>query len=244
MNNVTVVNNLTVSGTTTLDDLTVNGNATIGNISFNDLTVAGTSTFDDNVVFSGDLATVNLTNGLTIYTPAGSAGDTLSIRNFITRCVFNNSEFKCVSHANGAGTRLRLQGTTTGEVMIGRSGVARVGSGTTPNASFFLTVGGTIQAPIFNAGTYFWTPTGSYYLNTDMKMYQIADAFNSLNIITSQKINFSLQSNKEADPTTGTIALQINDATNIVMNRPVMNNQTIYSLGDITTEGKLLAQGT
>ena len=28
------------------------------------------------------------------------------------------------------------------------------------------------------------------------------------------------------------------------MNRPVLNNQTIYSLGDITTEGNLLAQGT
>ena len=89
-----------------------------------------------------------------------------------------------------------------------------------------------------------FVPAGSINVNSAMKMYQRADAYDSLNIITSQQINFSLQSNKEADPTTGSIALQINDATNIVMNRPVMNNQTIYSLGDITTEENLLAQGT
>ena len=35
----------------------------------------------------------------------------------------------------------------------------------------------------------------------------------------------------------------MNDATKIVMNRPAMNNQTIYWLGDTTTEGSLLAQG-
>ena len=66
MNNATVANNSVVSGTTTLDDLAVNGNATISNISFSGLTVAGISTADHSVVFNGDLATVNLTNGLTI----------------------------------------------------------------------------------------------------------------------------------------------------------------------------------
>ena len=71
---------------------------------------------------------------------------------------------------------MEIQDTSIGEVKIGRTGVARVGIGADPNSSFCLTVGGTTRAPIFNAGTYFWTPIGAYYLDTDMKMYQRADA--------------------------------------------------------------------
>ena len=149
----------------------------------------------------------------------------------------------CKRTSDDTDTTLYLQWNTGGDVRIGNTS-AQVAIATLKDPAFNLNVGGSSQFEIIRASNYLFVPTGSIYVNSAMKMYQRADAFNSFNIITSQQINFSLQSNKEADPTTGSIALQINGATNIVMNRPVLNNQTIYSLGDITTEGNLLAQGT
>ena len=67
---------------------------------------------------------------------------------------FRNRTLNCLTTGE-APTRMEIQDTSIEEVKIGRTGVARVGIGADPNSSFFLTVGGTTQAPIFNAGTYF-----------------------------------------------------------------------------------------
>ena len=87
---------------------------------------------------------------------------------------------------------MELQNTTEGEIRIGGPS-ARVGIGVAPNISYYLDVGGTARAVIFNASTYSWTPSGAYgayYLNTDMKMYHRADPNKSLNIVTSNEISF------------------------------------------------------
>ena len=77
-----------------------------------------------------------------------------------------------------------------------------------------------------------------------MKMYQRADANKSLNIITSKDINFSLQTNKKADPTTSTIALQLNDnPSGITRNRKTTINQTLNILGNTTAEATLNVWG-
>ena len=209
------------------------------------LTVAGTSNFDvirsaRRLDLIGDMYAKG--TGSDIVRPSGDSNYTLRVRNNQGIWEFRNRKLNCLT-TGGASTRMEIQDTSIGEVKIGRTGVARVGIGADPNSSFFLTVGGTTQAPIFNEGTYFRTPTGAYYLNTDMKMYQRADAFNSLNIITSQQINFSLQSNKEADPTTATIALQLDDTNGITLNRAVVNNQTFNSIGNIVGEADIISWG-
>ena len=114
---------------------------------------------------------------------------------------------------------------------------------TSKNPSFNLNVGGSSQFEIIRASNYIWAPTGAYYLNTDMKIYQRADANKSLNIITSKEINFSLQSNKEVDPTTATIALQLNDTNGITINRAVTNNLTFNSIGNIVGEADVISWG-
>ena len=243
MNNATVVNNLIVSGTTTLDDLTVNGNATIGNISFTDLTVSGTFDLTGDATFNNRTMNISNSNGIHFYKNTNDVSEVFRVGNDVAYMLFRAWFIDCKRTSDDTDTTLYLQWNTGGDVRIGNTS-AQVAIATLKDPAFNLNVGGSSQFEIIRASNYLFVPTGSIYVNSAMKMYQRADAFNSLNIITSQQINFSLQSNKEADPTTGTIALQINDATNIVMNRPVMNNQTIYSLGDITTEGNLLAQGT
>ena len=58
------------------------------------------------------------------------------------------------------------------------------------------------------------------------------------------KLSFSLQRNRADDPTTGSIALQLNDnPAGITMNRAVVNNQTFNSIGNITAEANLNVWG-
>ena len=53
-----------------------------------------------------------------------------------------------------------------------------------------------------------------------------------------------MQSNRGDDPTTGSIALQLNDnPAGITMNRAVVNNQTFNSIGNITAEANLNVWG-
>ena len=64
-----------------------------------------------------------------------------------------------------------------------------------------------------------------------------------MNVISTAQINFSLQSDRTTDPTTGTIALQLDDTNGITINRAVTNNQTFNSIGNITAEANLNVWG-
>ena len=99
--------------------------------------------------------------GSDIVRPSGDSNYTLRVRDNQRIWEFRNRKLNCLTTGE-VPTRMEIQDTSIGEVKIGRTGVARVGIGADPNSSLFLTVGGTTQAPIFNAGTYFWTPTGAY----------------------------------------------------------------------------------
>ena len=117
-----------------------------------------------------------------------------------------------------------------------------MGVGTAPNASYFLNVGGTSnfnEARLENN----LELLGEQLLNTNARIFQRADAFNSLNVITTAQMNFSLQSDRTTDPTTGTIALQLDDTNGIKISRAVVNNQTFNSIGNITAEASLNVWG-
>ena len=85
---------------------------------------------------------------------------------------------------------------------------------------------------------------GSEFIGTQSKLFQRADANISLNIIGEKEINFSLQSDRGADPTTSTIALQINDnSTSMTMNGATTVHQTLNILGNTTAEANLNVWG-
>ena len=56
-------------------------------------------------------------------------------------------------------------------------------------------------------------------------------------------MDFSLQSDRTTDPTTGTIALQLDDTNGITINRAVVNNQTFNSIGNIVGEADVISWG-
>ena len=87
------------------------------------------------------------------------------------------------------------------------------------------------------------TFNGHIHINNSGSIFQRADAFNSLNVVSTAQIDFSLQSDRTTDPTTGTIALQLDDTNGITINRAVTNNQTFNSIGNVTAEASLNVWG-
>ena len=211
------------------------------------LTVGGTSNFDviksaTRLDLIGDMYVKG--TGSDIVRPSGDANCTLRVRDTQAVWEFRNRNFRCMNpsypstgtemilHDTGGDYRLRIGSTSDAEVGIGRQ----------YNSAYFLTVGGISnfnQARVENN----LELLGEQLLHTNARIFQRADAFNSLNVIPTAQLNFSLQSDRTTDPTTGTIALQLDDTYGITINRAVTNNLTFNSIGNITAEAILNVWG-
>ena len=203
------------------------------------LTVAGTSNFDvvrsaTRLDLIGDMFVKG--TGSDIVRPSATTDYTLRVRDNVGTFEFRNNKF---GRTNG---QMILQNDGDCELFVGTEGTARVGIGTAPNASYFLNVAGTSNFNEVRVATNS-NVLGEQLLNTNCRVFQRADAFNSLNVITSEQINFSLQSDRTTDPTTGSIALQLDDTNGITLNRAVVNNQTFNSIGNIVGEADVISWG-
>ena len=211
------------------------------------LNVGGTSNFDvirsaTRLDLIGDMYVKG--TGSDIVRPSGDANYTLRVRDTQAVWEFRNRNFRCMNPSNPAvGTEMILHDTGGDyRLRIGSTSDAEVGIGRQYNSSYFLTVGGVSnfnQARVENN----LELLGEQLLNTNARIFQRADAFNSLNVITTAQMNFSLQSDRTTDPTTGTIALQLDDSNGITINRAVTNNLTFNSIGNITAEANLNVWG-
>ena len=211
------------------------------------LTVAGTSNFDvirsaTRLDLIGDMYVKG--TGSDIVRPSGDANYTLRVRDTQAVWEFRNRNFRCMNPSNPAvGTEMILHDTGGDyRLRIGSTSDAEVGIGRQYNSSYFLTVGGISN---FNQARVESNLEllGEHIINTNGRIFQRADAFNSLNVISTAQINFSLQSDRTTDPTTGTIALQLDDTNGITINRAVVNNQTFNSIGNIVGEADIISWG-
>ena len=155
--------------------------------------------------------------------------------------------FNCLtpSDPDSFGSEMVLQDTPNGDnrVRIGSTSSCRVGIGANSVIGYYLTVGRTSQFPevIVNQNL---SVAGSEFIGTKSKLFQRANANNSLNIIGEKEINFSLQSDRGADPSTSSIALQLNDnPASTTMNRATTVNQTLNVIGNTTAEANLNVWG-
>ena len=211
------------------------------------LTVAGTSNFDvirsaNRLDLIGDMYVKG--TGSDIVRPSGDANYTLRVRDTQAVWEFRNRNFRCMNPSNPSTETEMILHDTGGDyrLRIGSTSDAEVGIGRQYNSSYFLTVGGVSnfnEARVENN----LELLGEQLLNTNARIFQRADAFNSLNVISTAQINFSLQTDRTTDPTTGTIALQLDDTNGITINRAVVNNQTFNSIGNITAEASLNVWG-
>ena len=211
------------------------------------LTVAGTSNFDvirsaTRLDLIGDMYVKG--TGSDIVRPSGDANYTLRVRDTHAVWEFRNRNLRCMNPSNpSTGTEMILHDTGGDyRLRIGSTSDAEVGIGRQYNSSYFLTVGGISNFNQARVGNNLEL-LGEQLINTNARIFQRADAFNSLNVISTAQINFSLQSDRTTDPTTGTIALQLDDTNGITINRAVVNNQTFNSIGNITAEANLNVWG-
>ena len=183
------------------------------------------------------------TTAMDIHRNSGDSSYSLRVRDGQGVFEFRNRTLNCLNASNtGIGTLMELQNTNTAEIRVGSATNARMGVGANPVLGFHLLVGGTSQVGWVRINQNL-TVVGNYWVDTNGRIFQRADAFNSLNIVSTSHINFSLQSNRSADPTTGTIALQLDDTNGITINRAVINNQTFNSIGNMTAEANLSVWG-
>ena len=200
---------------------------------------------DNNIDLTNSTGEIQLpTAGIDMFRNTGDANYNLRIRDTQGVFEFRNRQFRCMNPSNPAnGTEMILHDTGGDyRLRIGSQTTATVGIGRQYNFSYHLTVGGVSnfnETRVENDATFL----GQQLISTDARVFQRADMNNSLNVISTEEINFSLQTDRTTDPTTGTIALQLNDTNGITINRAVVNNQTFNSIGNIVGEADVVSWG-
>ena len=87
---------------------------------------------------------------------------------------------------------MELQDANTAELRVGSATNAVMGIGPNPVLGFHLTVGGVSQFGWVRINQNL-TVVGNYWVDTNGTIFQRADACNSLNVVSTSQMNFSLQ---------------------------------------------------
>ena len=207
------------------------------------LNVGGTSNFNTARITNGlelenDTANINNSSGLTLYKDTTDASNVLTVKNAQGYIRFNSFNINAYNTSNDSSSLLLLNTANGNGVYCLSLGIGAIQGANKLNVSGGNSnFGGT--ASFQNTSTF----NGDINVNNSGRIFQRADANSSLNVISTNEINFSLQSNRADDPTTGTTALQLNDANGITINRAVTNNLTFNSIGNIVGEGDVISWG-
>ena len=208
------------------------------------LNVGGTSNFNTARIANGlelenETANINNANGLTLYKDTTDASSVLTVKNAQGYIKFNSFNINAYNTSNDSSSLLLLNTADGNGCYCLSLGIGAIQGANKLNVSGGNSnFGGT--ATFQNTSTF----NADINVNNSGRIFQRADANSSLNVISTNEINFSLQSNRGDDPTTGSIALQLNDnPAGITMNRAVVNNQTFNSIGNITAEANLNVWG-
>ena len=206
------------------------------------LNVGGTSNFNTARITNGlelenETANINNSNGLTLYKDTTDASNVLTVKNAQGYIKFNSFNINAYNTSNDSSSLL-LSNTANGNGVYCLS----LGIGAIQGANKLNVSGGNSNF----GGTSSFQNTSTFNadinVNNSGRIFQRADANSSLNVISTNEINLSLQSNRADDPTTGSIALQLNDTNGITINRAVVNNLTFNSIGNIVGEADIVGQ--
>ena len=206
-------------------------------------TTGGTTLFkptnSKNIVsYESDTANISNSSGLTLYKDTTDASNVLTVKNAQGYITFNSFNINAYNTSNDSSSLLLLNTANGNGCYCLSLGIGAIAGGNKLNVAGNSNFGGTTAFQ--NTSTF----NNNVHINSSGRLFQRADANNSLNIISTNEINFSLQSNRSTDPTTSSIALQLNDnPAGITMNRAVTNNLTFNSLGNITAEANLNVWG-
>ena len=201
------------------------------------LRVDGNLDLTNDLNYDGENANINNANGLTFYKNTTDASNVLTVKNAQGYLKFNSFNINAYNTSNDSSSLLLLNTANGNGVYCLSLGIGAIAGGNKLNVAGSSNFGGT--SSFQNIATF----NSDIYINNSGRIFQRADANNSLNVISTNEINFSLQSNRTTDPTTGTIALQLNDTNGITINRAVTNNLTFNSIGNIVGEADVISWG-
>ena len=194
--------------------------------------------FKDTINYENDTLNISNNSGITFYKNTTDASNVLTVKNAQGYIRFNSFNINAYNTSNDSSSLLLLNTANGNGVYCLSLGIGVIQGANKLNVSGGnANFGGT--ASFQNISTF----NSDIYVNNSGRIFQRADVNNSLNVISTNEINFSLQSNRTNDPTTGTIALQLNDTNGITINRAVTNNLTFNSIGNIVGEADVISWG-
>ena len=202
------------------------------------LRVDGNLDLSNDLNFDGENCNISNNSGLTFYKDTTDASNVLTVKNAQGYIRFNSFNINAYNTSNDSSSLLLLNTANGNGVYCLSLGIGAIQGANKLNVS-----GG--NANFGSTASFQSTSTfnGDIYVNNSGRIFQRADANNSLNVISTEEINFSLQPTRTTDPTTATIALQLNDTNGITLNRAVTNNLTFNSIGNIVGESDVVSWG-
>ena len=202
------------------------------------LNVNGNLDLSNDLNFYGENYNISNNSGLTFYKDTTDASNVMCVKSAQGYLKFISFGINAYNTSNDSSSLLLLNTANGNGVYCLSLGIGAI------QGANKLNVGGG-NANFGSTASFQSTSTfnGDIYVNNNGRVFQRADANNSLNVISTEEINFSLQSNRTTDPTTGTIALQLNDTNGITLNRAVVNNLTFNSIGNIVGEADVVSWG-
>ena len=187
---------------------------------------------DNNITMNGNRITSTNNNGIEIYKDTTDASNVLEVKNAQGYIRMHSFNINAYNTSNNSPSLLLLNTVANAGVyclnlgigVIAGSNRLSVGGG---NSNF----GGTAS---FQAASTF---NNSILVSGGGRIYQQANSNNSLNIISLTEQNFSLQSNRNADPTSSDIYINLNNTAGITLNKATTCNETVDIIGKLTCEG-------
>ena len=191
---------------------------------------------DNNVTMNGDTITSTNGNGIEVFKNTTDASAVLQVKNAQGYIKMHSFNINAYNTSNDSQSLLLLNTATAGgAVYCNNLGIGAIAGGATR-----LNVAGGGSANFSGNCNFNGTDNtfnNNILINSRGRIYQQANANFSLNHIATIEQNFCIQSNRSADPTASDIFTNLNDTNGITLNKPTVFNDTVNTIGKLTSEG-------
>ena len=191
---------------------------------------------DNNITMNGDTITSTNNNGIEVFKNTTDASPVLQVKNAQGYIKMHSFNINAYNTSNDSQSLLLLNTATAGgAVYCNNLGIGAIAGGATR-----LNVAGGGSSNFsgdcsFNGSNN--TFQNNILISSRGRIYQQANANFSLNHIATIEQNFCIQSNRSADPTSSDIFINLNDTNGITLNKPTVFNDTVNTIGKLTSEG-------
>ena len=192
---------------------------------------------DHNITMNGDTITSTNSNGIEVFKNTTDASNVLTVKNAQGYIKMHSFNINAYNTSNDSQSLLLLNTATAGgAVYCNNLGIGAIAGGAT---RLNVAGGGSSNFSgncLFNGSDN--TFNNNILINSRGRIYQQSNANFSLNFISTIEQNFSIQSNRSADPQASEIFIHLNDSAGTTLNKATTCNETVNVIGKLTAEGE------